>query len=79
MSLAMQILDAKAAGRKEWDKLKNISAWQVSEVKRELEVIDKAQTERKTVHMLERSWTYHLAQNKYSFDALQDYCFRINI
>ena len=46
----MKIPDAKAAVDGEWEKLKNLPAWQGSEVKSKQEVIEQAQKEGKTVH-----------------------------
>lgn len=74
MSLAMQIPDAKAAVQKKRDKLKIILAWQESKVKRELEVVDKAQTERKTVHVAMFMDLCHLKNSEFDkkFQKLQN-------
>ena len=45
----MKIPDAKATVDRSWDKLKNIPAWQLLQVKSKLEVIDEAGKEGKTV------------------------------
>ena len=41
--------DAKAAVGKEWEKLENVPAWQMTEVKSKTEVIEEAQKEQRTV------------------------------
>ena len=46
---AMKMPDAKAAGEKDWEKLKKIPAWQLTKVKNKNEVIDEARTQRRKV------------------------------
>ena len=46
----MNILAAKAAVDKEWEKLEKISAWNLTKVKSKKEVIDEARTSGATVH-----------------------------
>ena len=50
MPQAMKILAAKAAVDKEWEKLENISAWNVTKVRSKKEVIDELKTSGATVH-----------------------------
>ena len=50
MPQAMKILAAKAAVDKEWEKLKKISAWNLTKVRSEKEVIDEARTSGAKVH-----------------------------
>ena len=50
MSQAMQIPAAKEAVDKEWEKLENISAWNLTKVRSTKEVIDEARTSDATVH-----------------------------
>ena len=45
----MKIPDAKAAVDKEWEKLEKLPAWQVTKFKSKKEVIEKAQTEERSV------------------------------
>ena len=47
---AMKIPAAKAAVDKEWEKLENISAWNLTKVRSKKEVIDEARTSGATVH-----------------------------
>ena len=47
---AMKISDTKAAVDKEWEKLVKLQAWQVTRVKSNTEIIEKAQKEKRTVH-----------------------------
>ena len=44
----MKILDTKAAVDKEWEKLVKLQAWQVTRVKSNTEIIEKAQKEKRT-------------------------------
>ena len=53
---AMNIVDAKA---KEWDKIQNLPAWRESKVNSELEVVEQAQQEGKTVYMASLMNIYH--------------------
>ena len=48
--LAMKIPAAKAAVDKEWEKLEEISAWNLTKVKSKKQVIDEARTSGITVH-----------------------------
>ena len=50
MLQALKTLEAQAAVDREWEKLKNLPAWQESKVKSKQEVIEQAQKEGKTVH-----------------------------
>ena len=50
MPQAMKIPAAKAAVDKEWEKLKKISAWNLTKVKSKKQVIDEARTSGVTVH-----------------------------
>ena len=50
MPQAMKIPAAKAAVDKEWEKLKKISAWNLTKVRSEKEVIDEARTKGAKVH-----------------------------
>ena len=50
MPQAMKIPAAKAAVDKEWEKLENISAWNLTKVRSKKEVIDEARTSGATVH-----------------------------
>ena len=50
MPQAMKIPAAKAAVDKEWEKMENISAWNLTKVKSKKEVIDEARTSGATVH-----------------------------
>ena len=50
MPRAMKIPDAKAPVDKEWKKLEQLSAWQVTKVKSRREVVKEAQKEQRTVH-----------------------------
>ena len=50
MPRAMKIPAAKAAVDKEWEKLKNISAWNLTKVRSKKEVIDEARTSGAKVH-----------------------------
>ena len=50
MPQAMKIPAAKAAVDKEWEKLKKISAWNLTKVRSKKEVIDEARTSCATVH-----------------------------
>ena len=50
MPQAMKIPAAKAAVDKEWEKLKKISAWNLTKVKSKKQVIDEARTSGATVH-----------------------------
>ena len=50
MPQAMKILAAKAALDKEWEKLEEISAWNLTKVKSKKQVIDEARTSGATVH-----------------------------
>ena len=50
MPQAMKIPAAKAAVDKEWEKLENISAWNLTKVKSKKQVIDEARTAGVTVH-----------------------------
>ena len=50
MPQAMKIPAAKAAVDKEWEKLEKISAWNLTKVRSEKEVIDEARTSGTTVH-----------------------------
>ena len=50
MSQAMKIPAAKAAVDKEWEKLEKISAWNLTKVRSENEVIDEARMLGATVH-----------------------------
>ena len=50
MPQAMKIPAAKAAVDKEWEKLENISAWNLTKVRSKKEVIDEARTKGEKVH-----------------------------
>ena len=50
MPQAMKIPAAKAAVDKEWEKLEDISAWDLTKVRSEAEVIDEARTKGARVH-----------------------------
>ena len=50
MPQAMKILAAKAAVDKEWEKMEQISAWNLTKVSSKKEVIDEARTSGATVH-----------------------------
>ena len=50
MPQAMKIPAAKAAVDKEWEKLEKISAWNLTKVRSEKDVIDEARTSGATVH-----------------------------
>ena len=50
MPQAMNILAAKAAVDKEWEKLEKISAWDLTKVRSKSEVMDEARTSGATVH-----------------------------
>ena len=50
MPQAMKIPAANTAVDKEWEKLENISAWNLTKVTTESEVIDEARTKGATVH-----------------------------
>ena len=50
MLQAINIPAAKAAVDKEWEKLENISAWNLTNVRSKKEVIDEARTKGATVH-----------------------------
>ena len=50
MPQAMKIPAAKAAAEKEWEKLENILAWDLTKVRSKSEVIDEARTSGATVH-----------------------------
>ena len=50
MPQAMKIPAAKAAEDKEWEKLENISAWNLTKIKSKKEVIDETRTSGATVH-----------------------------
>ena len=50
MSQAMKIPDAKAAVVKEWEKLENILAWQLTKVRSKKEVIEEAMNKGRKVH-----------------------------
>ena len=60
MPQAVKILAAKAAVDKEWDKLEKISAWNLTKVRREREVIDEARTSGATVHFASLMVICHL-------------------
>ena len=47
---AMKIPGGKAAANREWEKLKQIQAWQLTKVRNKREVTDDARKEGKTVH-----------------------------
>ena len=48
---AMKISDTKAAVDKEWENLVKLQAWQVTRVKGDTEIIEKAHKEKRTVHV----------------------------
>ena len=50
MPQALKILDAKAAVVKEWEKLENISAWQLTKVRNKKDVIEEARNKGRKVH-----------------------------
>ena len=50
MPQAMKIPAAKTAVDKEWEKLEKFSAWNLTQVRSEKEVIDEARTSGATVH-----------------------------
>ena len=50
MPQAMKIPAAKAAVDREWEKLENISAWNLTKVRSKKEVIDEARTKGAKVH-----------------------------
>ena len=50
MPQAMKIPAAKAAVDKEWEKLENIPAWDITKVRNKSEVIDDARTKGRNVH-----------------------------
>ena len=50
MPQSMKIPEAKAAVDKDWEKLEEILAWQLTKVRIKKEVIDEARKEGKTVH-----------------------------
>ena len=50
MPQAMKIPEPKAAVDKEWEKLENFSAWNLTKVRSKKEVIDEARTSGATVH-----------------------------
>ena len=50
MPQAKKIPAAKAAGDKEWEELKKISAWNLTKVKSKKQVIEEAKTSGATVH-----------------------------
>ena len=60
MPQAMKILAAKAAVDKEWEKLKKISAWNLTKVRSRQEVIDEARTMGAKVHFASLMDTCHL-------------------
>ena len=60
MPQTMKIPDAKAAVDKEWEKLEQLPAWQMTNVKSKIEVIKKAQKEQRTVHSATPMDIYHL-------------------
>ena len=51
MPQAMKIPAAKAAVDKEWEKLENISGWNLTKVKSKKQVIEEARTAGATVHV----------------------------
>ena len=57
---AVKILAAKAAVDKEWEKLENISAWNLTKVRNKSEVIDEARTSGAKVHFVSLMDTCHL-------------------
>ena len=60
MPQAMKIPAAKAAVDQEWEKLKKISAWNLTKVKSKSEVIDEARTSGVTFHFAPLMDTCHL-------------------
>ena len=48
---AMEVLNAKAAVDKKWEKHEKLPAWHVTKVKSKKDVIEKAQKEERTVHI----------------------------
>ena len=60
MPQAMKIPGAKAAVDKEWEKLENIPAWDLTNVRNKSEVIDEARTKGAKVHFASLMDTYHL-------------------
>ena len=59
-NLAMKIPAAKAAVDKEWEKLKKISAWNLTKVRSKSEVIDEARTSGAKVHFASLMDVCHL-------------------
>ena len=57
---AMKILDAEAAVGKEWEKLKNLPACQMTKVKSKRKVIERAQKVHRTDHSATLMDIYHL-------------------
>ena len=60
MPQAMKIPAAKAAVEKEWEKWEKISAWNLTKVRSNKEVIDEARTSGATVHFASLMDTSHL-------------------
>ena len=67
MPQAMKIPAAKAAVDKEWEKLENISAWNLTKVKSKKQVIDEARTSGATVHFASLMDICHLTSTQYAF------------
>ena len=60
----MENLEAKAAVDKEWDKLKNLPAWQESKVKSKQDVIEQVQKGSKRVHFAKIRTQCHLENSE---------------
>ena len=64
MLQAMKMPDAKAAVEKEWEKLEEIPAWQLTKVKNENEVIAEARNEGRNVHFASSMDLCHLKNSE---------------
>ena len=60
----MENLEAKAAVDKDWDKLKNLPAWQESKDKSKQDVIEQVQKEGKRVHFAKIRTQCHLENSE---------------
>ena len=64
MPQAMKIPAAKTAVDKEWEKLKNISSWDLTKVRSKSEVIDDARTKGAKVHFASLMDIRHLKNSE---------------
>ena len=64
MLQAFKILDAEAAVEKEWEKLENIPAWQLTRVRNKKDVIDEARNKGRKVHVASLMDLCHLKNSE---------------